>query len=69
MKQAPNHQRYIQVLRQMTPEQRLQKAMELSDMGRCLFAQGLRKRFPDMTEDELGTLIRGCLDRCHNRNY
>lgn len=30
-KPRPNHRRYIEILRRMTPEQRLAKAFELSD--------------------------------------
>ncbi|MBI5184496.1 MAG: hypothetical protein HZA01_02065 [Nitrospinae bacterium] len=53
----------------MTPEQRLLKAMELSDLGKRLFIDGLRKRFPDMPEKEFQDLLKKRLDKCHNRNY
>jgi hypothetical protein len=68
-KPRPNHRLYLQVLRQMTPEQRLQKAFELSELTRRLFAQGLRKRFPDLPEDEFHTLLLTRLGKCHNRTY
>jgi len=68
-KPRPNRTRYIEVLRRMTPEQRLQKAFELGDFAKSLFKQGLRKRFPDMTEEELHRLYLKRLDKCHNRNY
>lgn len=51
-KPRPNHQRYIEVVRSMTPEQRLLKAFELSDLAKKLFKHGLRKRFPDLSEEE-----------------
>jgi hypothetical protein len=53
----------------MTPEQRLKKAMELSELGKRLFLHGLRKRFPQATDAEIHTLYLKRLERCHNRNY
>ena len=68
-KPRPNRRLYIEILRRMTPEERLLKAFELSDFTRRLFAEGLRERFPNMPEDEFQRLLRQRLDRCHNRNY
>ena len=68
-KKQPNRQRYLQVLRAMTPEQRLQKAFELSALARELFVQGLRARFPDLSEAQFHDLLLERLARCHNRNY
>ncbi len=68
-KAQPNRQQYIRVLRAMTPSQRLDKAFELSKMARQLFAQGLRKRFPDLSEADFNSLLLKRLERCHNRNY
>jgi len=73
VKERPNHKLYIQVLRQvlrrMSPEARLLKAFDLSQFSRQLFIDGLRKRFPHLTEDELKRIYLGRLDKCHNRNY
>ncbi len=68
-KARPNHRAYLEVLRRMTPEQRLLKAFELSDMTRNLFRQGLRERFPDLPEEQLHALYLERLALCHNRNY
>ena len=68
-KPRPNHGRYIQTLRRMTPEQRLLKAFELTEFSRRLFREGLRQRFPDMPEDEFNRLLKKRLDKCHNRNW
>ncbi len=57
-KPRPNHRQYLEVLRRMTPAQRLNKAFELSEFSKRLFKQGLRKQFPDLSEA-----------KCHNRNY
>jgi len=69
IKKRPNHKLYIQVLRRMSPEARLMKAFELTEFSRELFLIGLRKRFPNLTEDELKRLYLERLDKCHNRNY
>lgn len=68
-KPRPNHRRYIEVLRQMTPEQRLARAFELSKMTKQLFRQGLRERFPDLDEAAFHRLFLDRLAKCHNQNY
>lgn len=68
MKPQPNHREYIQILRRLSPEARLQKAFELSDFSRDLFLQGLRKRFPEKSEHELRVIARTRLEKCHNRS-
>lgn len=68
-KPRPNHAKYLEVLRAMTPEQRLMKAFELSEMTKELFRQGLRDRFPEKSEAELHQLYLERLELCHNRNY
>lgn len=69
MKERPNHPLYIQTLRQMTPESRLQKAFELSEFSKNLFITGLRRRFPDLSEQEFHKILLERLSKCHNRNY
>ena len=68
-KKNPNHKEYIRILRNMTPEQRLLKAFDLSEFTKQLFIHGLRKRFPDLPEEEFHELLLERLDKCHNRNY
>ncbi len=69
LKPRPNHRRYLQVLESMTASQRLLKAFELSELGKDLLREGVRKRFPGAPEEELHRLFLGRLARCHNRNY
>lgn len=69
IKDRPNHRLYIQTLRRMTPEARLMKAFELTEFSRQLFLTGLRRRFPELPEDELKKLYLKRLEKCHNRNY
>jgi DNA-binding MurR/RpiR family transcriptional regulator len=68
-KPRPNHAAYLQVLRGMTPEQRLRKAFELTASARALFVFGLRRRFPALDDAAFAQLLRERLDLCHNRNY
>lgn len=69
LKKNPNHKEYIQILREMSPEKRLLKAFELSELSKQLFIHGLRKRFPDLPEDDFKKLLLNRLEKCHNRNY
>jgi hypothetical protein len=68
-KPHPQHETYLRVLRAMTPEQRLQKAFEMSAFTKALFKQGLRERFPDLSEQEFHRLYLDRLAKCHNSNY
>ncbi len=65
-KPRQNHRRYIDILRRMTPEQRLAKAFELSAFTRRLFAEGLWLTFPNLPEHEFQQLLRRRLHKCHN---
>jgi hypothetical protein len=69
LKPRPNQQEYLEVLRRMTPQQRLQKAFELSEETKRLFLIGLRQRFPEKSEAEIRQVYLARLDQCHNRNY
>ncbi len=53
----------------MTPAQRLAKAFELSEMTKRLFRQGLRKQFPELSEEGFHQLYLERWAKCHNRNY
>lgn len=64
-----NHRRYLEALSRMTPEQKLLKAMELSDLGRQACREGLRRSHPELSAAELHRLYLEVLRRCHNSNY
>ena len=68
-KPRPNHRVYLEILRSMTPEQKLLKVFELSEFSKALFVAGLRQRFPDATEEEFRRILFDRLEKCHNRNY
>ena len=63
------HRVQIEVLRRMTPEERLLKALELGDWTRQLFKQGLRGRFPEASEEELQAIFLERMKKCYNREY
>jgi hypothetical protein len=63
-----NRRQYLQVLARMGPSLRLCKAFELSDMTKQLLKDGLRRRFPERTEEQLHALYLKRLNRCHNNN-
>ncbi len=68
-KSEADRKRYFEILRRMTPEQRLEKAIELSEMTKELLKVGLRTRYPEADEQQLHTHFLKRLARCHNRNY
>jgi hypothetical protein len=68
-KPQPNHRIYLELLRRMTPDQRLRKALELTEFTRELFRLGLRKSHPHLSPEELHALYLARLEKCHNQNY
>ena len=68
-KKQPNHALYLQILRRMTPEQKIEKASQMAILGRELMAAGIRRTQPDIPETELSAIVRRKLDACHNQNY
>jgi hypothetical protein len=69
IKPRPNHDRYIAARRNMTPEQRLTKALGLSKMTKDLFLVGLHRRFSAKSESEIMEIYLDRIAKCHNRNY
>ena len=59
----------LAALRRLSPAKRLDMAFDLSDFSRDLFLHGLRKRFPDKTEEEIKEIFLERIDKCHNANY
>jgi hypothetical protein len=66
-KGRPNHGVYLAALRRLTPEARLLKAFELTEMSRALFRDGLRQRFPEAADAEIERIYLERLQKCHNR--
>ena len=63
------HKIYLLTLRKMSPSEKFNKVMELNELTRSLFKQGLKKRFPNKSEQELHVLFLKRLEKCHNSNY
>ena len=59
----------IPTLRKMSSSEKFNKVMELNELTRSLFKQGLKKRFPNKSEQELHVLFLKRLEKCHNSNY
>ena len=68
-KPRPNHQRTLQILRSMTPQQKLAEVFKLNERTIQLFRIGLRRRFPDLDDAAFEKLYLQMRARCHNRNY
>jgi hypothetical protein len=66
---SEQHRDYLLSLARMTPEQRLDKAFELSALAKANLKQALLARFPDKSAAELHQLFLQRLERCRNRNY
>ncbi len=69
IKKRPNHSHYLDILRKMSPEQKVQKVFELNAFGKNLRLQGLRMTHPELNEKELEKLYLKKIESCHNRNY
>lgn len=69
IKRYSNHKIYLQTLKNMTPEQRLKKAFELSSFTKKLFLYGLKRRFSNKSESEIKSIYLERIAKCHNRNY
>lgn len=58
---------YIQILRSLTPEQRLRKAFELTTMARELARAGVARHHPDLGPEEIDRLTRDRIMSWHSR--
>lgn len=67
-KPQPNRAIYIETLRRMTPEQRLLKAFELSEMTHEALRAGIRARFPEASDEERHRIYLERLERCRSRS-
>jgi hypothetical protein len=55
-KPRPNLQRETEILRRMTPAQRLEKALELGELAREIHLAGMRARHPGLSDDKVRRL-------------
>jgi hypothetical protein len=66
--QRPTREEH-RILANMTPGERMKRAMDLSDMGFRMLKANLRWRFPELDEERLHRLFLERLAQCHNREY
>ena len=64
-----SHRVYINILKKMSPQQRLLKSFELTDFGKTLFFEGLKERHACLSDMEIRKIYIERLIKCHNRNY
>ncbi len=63
------HRKQLEIYARMSPQQKLEKVFELSEMTRELFRAGLKQRFPDLSPEELHKLYLERLALCHNQHW
>jgi hypothetical protein len=64
-----SHLVYVNILKRMSPQQRLLKSFELTDFGKTLFLEGLKERYSCLGDMEIRKIYIERLIKCHNRNY
>ena len=69
MKTYPNKQRYQEILRGMSPQEKLEKSFELTELANSAHKAGLKNRYPSLTDEELEQLYLEKRKTCHNQNY
>ncbi len=68
-KSRPNHQRSLAILRNMSPQEKLEQVFKLNSRTLQLFRIGLRQRYPELNDEQFEQLYLQMRARCHNRNY
>ena len=63
-KRHPNRSRYLDALRELSAEQRLLKASELSEMTKELLRIGITERFPEASPEERHRVFLERIERC-----
>jgi len=53
----------------MSPQERLEKSFELTELANAAFKAGLKSRYPRLSDEELDRLYLTRLQACHNQNY
>ena len=69
MKTYPNKQRYYEILRSMSPQEKLLKSFELTELVKAANRAGLRNRNPHLSEHDFEQLFLERQKACHNQIY
>lgn len=67
-KPQPNHRRYLDIIRAMSPAQRLEKSFELTEYSRRLMKDGIRRQNPGATEQQVHQIFVDRLLKCHRQD-
>ena len=69
IKPRPNDGRYQVILRNLSPQQKVEKVFELNELTRQLAKAGIRMRNPGLSDDQIDRMAVEQALKCHNRNY
>ena len=69
MNKSPDHREYIKMMRKLSPEDRLRKSFELTELTKRLFMAGLKNRFPGLSDEEIKKIYLKQIGKFHNLNY
>ena len=69
MKQYPNKQRYYEILRGISPQEKLEKSFELTELANSAFKAGLQNLHPELCDAELEQLYLEKLKSRHSQSY
>ena len=68
LKPEPNRKKYIEILRNMTGEQRMRIGFELSDMANKIMIEGIKAQNPAFTSNQIQGEVFRRMMRCHRGN-
>lgn len=66
--ELPNHKLHLTLVRQMTPAQRITRALDCADLARRLVWLGLEQRHPEADEADLTRRFLSLREQCRNKN-
>jgi hypothetical protein len=65
----PNRQEYIECLRRLGPEGRINIMLELTETMYQMLREAIARRYPEMTAEERHQVFLDKIKKCRNRNY
>ena len=69
LKKQLNRQIYVSIIKNKSPEQRLLKTFELSQMIKTLFYESFKQKYSHLDPSALHKKYLEYLQKCHNKNY
>jgi len=68
LKPQPNRKKYIEILRNMTGEQRIRIGFELFEMAKKVMIDGIKAQNPGITSEEIQQEVVRRMMRCHRKS-